>query len=113
MKAVLEQVRAALPDSSCMLVGPMDRADKKGSVFSSRPVVPKLAAIQRKVAAEVGCAYWDTLSAMGGLGSMGIWVQRGLGAADLAHPSSAGAEVIGRWVYLALMEAYEGFKARR
>jgi lysophospholipase L1-like esterase len=112
MKELLQKVRGALPSASCMLVGPMDRADKKGSGYSSRPVVPKLAAIQRRVSAEVGCAYWDTLSAMGGLGSMGVWVQRGLGGADLAHPSSAGAEVLGRWVYLALMEAYGAYRAR-
>lgn len=112
MKAVLVQVRAALPASSCLLVGPMDRADKKGSGYSSRPVVPKLAAIQRKVAGEVGCGYWDTFGAMGGLGSMGIWVQRGLGGADLAHPSSAGAEVLGGWIYLALMEGYEAYRAK-
>jgi lysophospholipase L1-like esterase len=112
MKAVLAQAKAALPDGACMLVGPLDRVDKRGDSFSSRPVVPKLNAIQRKVAGEVGCAYWDTFSAMGGAGSMGIWFQRGLGGADLAHPSSAGAEVLGNWVYLALMEAYEGWRDR-
>ena len=47
----------------------------------------------------------------GGFGSMGFWFQRGLGGADLAHPSSAGAEVLGEWVYLALMEAYDAWKA--
>jgi len=109
MKAVLTQVRTALPQASCLLIGPMDRADKKGTTYTSRPVIPKLAAIQRKVAAEVGCAYWDTYSAMGGVGSMGVWVQRGLGGADLAHPSSAGAEVLGNWIYLALMEGYDKF----
>jgi hypothetical protein len=112
MKAVLMQVRTALPNSSCLLIGPMDRADKKGGVYTSRPVVPKLAAIQRRAAADVGCAYWDTFSAMGGLGSMGTWVQRGLGGADLAHPSSVGAEVLGNWIYLALMDAYEVYKVQ-
>jgi lysophospholipase L1-like esterase len=112
MKAVLAQVKAALPQASCLLVGPLDRAEKRGDGFRSRPVVPKLAAIQRKVAGEVGCGYWDTLGAMGGFGAMGIWYQRGLGGADLAHPSSAGAEVLGNWVYLALMEGYEAYKAR-
>jgi len=112
MKDVLKQVRTALPNSSCLLVGPMDRADKKASGFNSRPVVPKLAAIQREVAAEVGCAYWDTLSAMGGYGSMGIWVQRGLGGADLAHPSGTGADVLGRWIYMALMESYANYVGR-
>lgn len=113
MKDVLKQVRAALPNGSCLLVGPMDRADKKSGGYSSRPVVPKLAAIQRQVASEVGCAYWDTFGAMGGFGSMGIWVQRGLGAADLAHPTSDGAEVLGRWIFQALMEGYETYKSRR
>jgi lysophospholipase L1-like esterase len=112
MRAVLAQVRAALPHAACLLVGPLDRAEKKGDGFRSRPVIPKLAAIQRKVAGEVGCGYWDTLGAMGGFGSMAVWYQRGLGGADLAHPSSAGAEVLGNWVYLALMEAYEAYKAR-
>lgn len=113
MKAVLVQVKRALPGASCLLVGPMDRAEKKGDgTFRSRPVIPKLAAIQRKVAGEVGCGYWDTLGAMGGFGAMGIWYQRGLGGADLAHPSSAGAEVLGNWVYLALMDAYEAYKSR-
>ncbi len=68
MKAVLQQVKTALPRSACLLVGPLDRAEKKGDGFRSRPVIPKLAAIQRKVAAEVGCGYWDTLGAMGGFG---------------------------------------------
>jgi lysophospholipase L1-like esterase len=112
MKAVLEQVKAALPRAACLLVGPLDRAEKKGDGFRSRPVVPKLAAIQRKVAEAVGCGYWDTLGAMGGYGSMITWYQRGLGGADLAHPSSAGAEVLGNWVYLALMEGYEAYKLR-
>ncbi|APR82312.1 putative periplasmic protein [Minicystis rosea] len=113
MKAVLQQVKTARPNAACLLVGPLDRAEKKADgSFRSRPVVPKLAALQRKVAGEVGCGYWDTLGAMGGFGSMSIWYQRGLGGADLAHPSSAGAEVLGNWVYLALMEAYEAYKAR-
>ncbi|MEJ7728890.1 MAG: GDSL-type esterase/lipase family protein [Polyangiaceae bacterium] len=110
MKVVLEQVRRALPRASCLLVGPMDRADKKGEVYSSRPVIPKLAAIQRRVAAEVGCAYWDTYGAMGGQGSMGVWVQRGLGGKDLAHPSSAGAELLGSWIHAALIDGYEAWK---
>lgn len=112
MTAVLAQVRAALPKAACLLVGPMDRAEKRGDTFRSRPVVPKLAALQRKVAGEVGCGYFDTLGAMGGFGSMQTWFQRGLGGADLAHPSSAGAEVLGNWVYLALMEGYEAYRAR-
>lgn len=110
---VLKQVRAALPDAACLVVGPLDRATKTSDGYGASAFVPKLAAAQRKIAHEAGCAYWDTFGAMGGSGSMGIWVQRGLGQSDLAHPSGAGAEVLGNWIYLALMDAYEAFKARR
>ena len=109
---VLKQVRAALPGAACLVIGPLDRATKTSDGYGASAFVPKLAAAQRKIAHEAGCGYWDTFGAMGGSGSMGIWVQRGLGQSDLAHPSGAGAEVIGNWIYLALMDAYEAFKAR-
>ena len=111
--AVLAQVKAALPNAGCLVIGPLDKALKTSDGYGASNFVPKLANAQRKVAHEVGCAYWDTFSAMGGSGSMGIWVQRGLGSSDLSHPSSAGAEVIGNWIYLALMDAYEAFKAKQ
>jgi len=74
--------------------------------------VPKLAAAQRKIAAEVGCAYWDMYEAMGGAGAMGRWVAKGLGRPDMLHPTSAGAEVLGNWLYLALIEGYQAFVGR-
>lgn len=110
---ILKQVRAALPDAGCLVIGPLDRATKTSDGYGASAFVPKLAAAQRHIAHEAGCAYWDTFTAMGGSGSMGIWVQRGLGQADLAHPSGAGSEVIGNWIYLALMDAYEVFKAQK
>jgi len=112
-RAVLKQARDALPGSSCLLIGPMDAADKKGDAMVSRPVVPAINAIQKKLAAELGCGFFDTWQGMGGHGSMGVWIQKGLGGADLVHPTSTGAEVIGGWVNTALMEGFEKYKARR
>lgn len=110
-RAVLKQVRDALPRSACLLVGPLDAADKKGDSYPSRPVIPAMNAIQKKLAAELGCGFFDTWQAMGGYGSMGIWLKKGLGGADLVHPSSMGAEVLGTWVYKALMEGYARYRA--
>jgi lysophospholipase L1-like esterase len=109
---VLRQVRAALPDAACLVIGPLDRATKQSDGYGASAFVPKLAAAQRRIAHDAGCGYFDTFGAMGGSGAMGIWVQRGLGQSDLAHPSGAGSEVIGNWIYLALMEAYDAFKVR-
>lgn len=106
-RAVLAQAKKDLPNASCLIVGPMDRADKKDGGYVTRDVVPAMNEIQKRLAAELGCAFFDTFHAMGGYGSMGVWVQRGLGGADLVHPTSTGADVIGTWLYRALMTPYE------
>lgn len=58
------------------------------------PVIPALVKEQKTAAAEVGCALFDIYGAMGGAGSMPSWVPRGLGQADLTHPSGVGSDVL-------------------
>lgn len=111
MKEVLEQGKRAVPHASCLVIGVMDRASKKGDEIRSLSIIPKLLAEQRAVAAEVGCAFFDTYHAMGGAGSMPNWVKRGLGQADLTHPSSIAADMIGTWIFRALMQRYNAFLA--
>jgi lysophospholipase L1-like esterase len=112
MKEVIEQGQRALPESSCLVIGAMDRAARQGDAITSVRVIPSLVEEQRKVAAEIGCAFYDTYGAMGGKGSMPIWVKRGLGQTDLTHPTGAGAERIGEWVFDALMRGYEAFRSK-
>jgi hypothetical protein len=113
MHEVIEQGQRALPGSSCLVIGPMDRAARQGDSIVSVRVIPSLVEEQRKVARSVGCAFFDTYAAMGGKGSMPIWVRRGLGQADLTHPTGAGAERISDWVFDALMRGYAAFRVRR
>lgn len=112
MKEVLRAVRAALPEASCLLVSPNDIAWKTpAGDLLSLGFVAKLAESQREVAAEVGCAFWDMYRAMGGSGSMGKWVEQGLAKPDMLHPTAAGAQLLGTWLYQALMEAYRRQRA--
>lgn len=104
MKNVLMQQRTAVPEASCLVVGAMDRATRNGDTVSSSSFIPLLVKEQRAVAHEVGCAFFDTYQAMGGLGSMPRWFKRGLGQADLTHPTAVGADVIGTWLFRAIME---------
>jgi lysophospholipase L1-like esterase len=106
MRDVLEQGKRALPDSSCLVIGAMDRAAKVGDEIVSLRVMPDLLANQKKAALDAGCAFFDTWSAMGGARSMPRWVKKGLGQADLTHPTSVGAEIIGTWIYRALLQSY-------
>ncbi|MCA9596076.1 MAG: hypothetical protein KC776_22330 [Myxococcales bacterium] len=106
MVAVLEQGKKAVPDAGCLVVGAMDRAEKKGASLSTMPVIPAIVKEQKKASAEVGCAFFNTFEAMGGSGSMAAWVGRGLGQADLTHPTGSGSEVLASWIYRALMKGY-------
>jgi lysophospholipase L1-like esterase len=106
MKEVIAQGQRALPESSCLVIGAMDRAAKVGDEIVSMRVIPSIVEEQRSAAAELGCAFFDTYTAMGGAHSMPTWVRRGLGQADLTHPTAIGSEVIGNWVYRALMKSY-------
>ncbi len=106
MKAVLEQGRAAVPDAGCLVLSAMDRARKQGQWLVTLPIIPHIVREQEATAREVGCAYFDTFKAMGGRGSMAQWVKRGLGQADLTHPTGYGAEVLGNWLFQALMQGF-------
>jgi lysophospholipase L1-like esterase len=106
MRDVLQQGKRALPGSSCLVIGAMDRAAKVGDEIVSLRVMPELLANQKQAALDAGCAFFDTWTAMGGARSMPRWVKKGLGQADLTHPTSIGAEIIGTWIYRALLQSY-------
>jgi hypothetical protein len=112
MRDVLVQGQRALPRASCLVIGAMDRAAKVGEEIVSLRVMGDLLANQRQAALDAGCAFFDTWTAMGGARSMPRWVKRGLAQADLTHPTGVGAEIIGTWIYRALLQSYARYKAR-
>jgi GDSL-like Lipase/Acylhydrolase family len=113
MREVLAQGKKALPGSSCLVVGAMDRAAKVGDEIVSLRVMPELLENQKQAALDEGCAFFDTWTAMGGARSMPRWVKKGLGQADLTHPTGVGAEIIGTWIYRALMASYQAHQSAR
>jgi lysophospholipase L1-like esterase len=113
MRDVLRQGKRAVPEAGCLVVGAMDRAEKRGTELTSMAVIAAIVEEQRKASAAEGCAFFDTYRAMGGAGSMAAWVARGLGQADLTHPTGSGSEVLANWIYRALMQGYDAYLARR
>jgi lysophospholipase L1-like esterase len=113
LRAVMQQVAAAVPEASRMLVAPPDMASKDASQGHSRPQVGVIVTRQKKAAKEEGWALFDQWSAMGGPGSMWTWMQAGLGNSDMFHPTGSGGNVLGKMQYQAMMEAYEKYKAER
>jgi lysophospholipase L1-like esterase len=111
MREVILQAQRALPNAGCLILSAMDRARVTEWGMITVPIIPHIVEQQRKTALDVGCAFWNTYEAMGGNGSMARWVRRGLGQADLTHPNSVGADILGNWIYQALIKDYQSYLA--
>ncbi len=112
-KEVIRRIRVALPDVAIMLLAPMDRGARgAGGGIVTRPMIPKLVNYQRRIAAETGCAFFDTFTAMGGDGTVAKWYEMRpkLMGGDFTHPTAQGAEIVGSFVSNAILSAYEQYK---
>ena len=115
LRQVIARVQAAVPRASVLIMSPMDRGQREGSDrITTVPALPRLVEIQRQVAAETGCAFFNTFQAMGGEGTMARWYdsQPRLVSADFTHPLPAGARRVGVLLDQALESGYRQFKAR-
>jgi len=110
MREVVRRIRTALPTASILFVGPMDRGTRgPGGAIVSRPMIARLTEHQRRIAAETGCAFFDTQTAMGGEGTVARWyaARPRLMGGDLTHPTAQGAEIVGTLVADAIERGYE------
>jgi lysophospholipase L1-like esterase len=67
---MIERVRKAAPLADCLIVGPTDRA---GPDWTTLPRVAEIEAVERQTADRLGCAFFSSLNAMGGEGSLKRW----------------------------------------
>lgn len=103
---VLARHRRAAPEASCILLGPSDFP-------AGEPRLTQILAIQRELAVQVGCGYWDAQAFMGGPGSMATWVTSDppLAQADGLHTTRRGSVKKGVAFGDALMYAYDAADA--
>jgi lysophospholipase L1-like esterase len=113
LTAIIQRLRAALPVASILLIGPPDCEHRLRGRLTPFPHLDQVIEIQRQVARENGCAFWDWRAAMGGPGSVRQWVQAGLGQGDYTHLTGAGYRTIGGTLFEDLMEQYNRFTAIR
>ena len=114
LREVIRRVRVALPNVAVLIVSPMDRGTHQGGKVITLPSIPKIVEMQRRVAAETNCAFFDLFAAMGGQGTMAKWHEgkKHLVGGDLTHPTAAGADKIGELIYQALIDGYGRYLAR-
>lgn len=107
---VLERVRGAAPEASCLVVGPPDLSRRERRRWLGTPeLLPQLVERQRALAAAAGCAFFDLFAAMGGAGAMDRWVaaEPALGARDRVHLTARGYRRLGEALAAALLRAYD------
>lgn len=92
LRKVLGKLREASPNSGCILVGPSDRAKKVSKGYRVWDRTALVAEVQRQVAPEFRCVFWDWQQATGGEGSMVAWnnSRPQLGKDDLIHFTAKG-----------------------
>jgi len=116
LRDVIRRIQSAVPRASVLVMSPMDRGQRDSSGQIVTPAaLPRLVEVQRQVASETSCAFFNTFQAMGGEGTMGRWYesQSGLVSADFMHPLPAGARRVGVLLYQALESGFRQFKAKQ
>ena len=106
--ALLDRIKAAAPDASCLAVAPIDaaKATSAGATLTTRPQLVQVVEMEREVAREKGCGFLNLFEAMGGRGSLQRFHRRGLINDDLVHPKGKGGDVMGQLLADALLDSY-------
>ncbi len=110
---VVERFRRAAPTASILIVGPPDCARRTRQGRTAFPHLSEVIEVERLVAYEHGCAFWDWRARMGGPGSVAEWVRAGLGQPDYTHLTTAGYRMVGEMLLDEIMQQYNRFLAVR
>lgn len=111
LRRVVSRARATVPNASCLLVGPSDRpiANRDGT-FTERPRTAQVVETQRRVSAELGCAFFDLVSFGGGPMHMVQWAaaEPAWAQRDHVHYTLRGYRRLGEVLHGALLSGYDG-----
>ena len=108
----LTKLRAGAPDADCLIIGPLDQATRERGAVVTKPMLSRMIRLQREVAANQGCAFWDAQAAMGGDGGFGRFLDHEprMAWTDLMHLTDEGLDLIGNGLADAINRAYDGWR---
>ncbi len=116
LRALLARLKAGAPLASCMVVGPIDAVEglldervlgRAVTPFHQRPQLTRVIALERRVALESGCAFFDLFEAMGGRGALRRFAQRGMLHDDHVHPRGFGLDLLGELIADGLLREWQ------
>jgi lysophospholipase L1-like esterase len=111
LRGLLARAHEGLPAperAACLVIGPIDAVQgaEAEDPFTPRSLLRDVVAIERQVALEEGCAFFDLYAAMGGRGSLQRFHAADALHDDLNHPRGKGLDVLGQLIADALLDGY-------
>jgi lysophospholipase L1-like esterase len=110
LRAVVKRLRSMRPHSSCLLMGPSEWPERRpNGSYRPRARTKSINDVQRRVARDEGCGFFDTLAFMGGPGSMIRWASHDppLALSDHVHFTDEGHRRLARALETALLEGFD------
>jgi lysophospholipase L1-like esterase len=107
LRAQVARLRRHLPRVPILLVGAPDAATRSGSLAGSGcgggwgtpGFLGQVRAAQRRIARELGLAFWDWERAMGGRCASQAWLSQGLMRGDMVHFTRTGGDRIAELMF--------------
>ncbi|MEM9188366.1 MAG: GDSL-type esterase/lipase family protein [Myxococcota bacterium] len=108
LRQVVQRARRAAPQASCLLIGPSEWPERVNGTWVPRESTAAIIAVQRRVAQDHGCGFFDLVRFIGGPGSMEAWVNADppLALDDHVHYTEHGHRRLAEALAQALLTGY-------
>lgn len=113
IEKALAALRAGAPKAACIIVAPIAHGEDKAGKIVLDPALATIYDAQREVAEAKGCAFFDTLEAMGGKKALKTWRDKKQLSGDYAHLTSKGHEALGTLIADWLLGRYDAWRKGR
>ena len=106
LDTLVSQLRRRCPQAEVLLTAP---ADSYRARRYRNPDLARRRAVLRAYCQAHDLAYWDFAAVQGGYGSIRAWQAHGLAQPDLVHFTTAGYQLQGLLLYLALQDGFASY----
>lgn len=102
IKRQINTIKKLKPDLHFLFIGPTDLCTSENGKMVTYKLLPYLNQQLKASCLENNVAYWDMFHAMGGNGSMKLWVAKNLAGKDYVHFTPKGTKYISELFFISL-----------
>ncbi|MBI40157.1 MAG: hypothetical protein CMF59_11195 [Leptospiraceae bacterium] len=106
LRTLYTRIQKALPNTSILILGPWDRFLKQGGYYQPYDAHARVREIQKRVAFDMGLAYFDGYQLLGGPDGLKKAVRTGLIQADYTHVTYPGGHFMADALFQQLIDDY-------